>query len=263
MKRNDLHDESSLGVCSSHTLSLKENEQVQLTIKPSEQNYVFVSDFFAGSVLNITVEENAKLQLSLLVKNNFDGAQINVDLGKNAHISTFFADFSKEKEKIKVSINLNGEKSSASWHLASLAAHKDNKEFEINILHHAHETTAISNNFGVSKDQSKLVFSGCSAILKESHGSKTRQNSKIMVFDPECDAVARPILKIDEKDIEAGHGAVVGRIPEDHLFYLTSRGLDESQAKRLITFGYLKPIVRGFQDESIRDEILSLIERRM
>ncbi len=263
MKKEVLLCESDLMKCEPRIISLKENEQIPIIVNSNDTNYFFVSDFSTGSILNICLKENAKLQLSFLAKHNFDKAEINVNLEKGASFVAYFADFSKDKEKLKVTINLNGEASSAYWHLASLSANNDNKEFNININHLSYQTSALSDNYGVCKDQSKLVFSGCSAILKGSHGSHTRQNSKIMVFDVNCDAIARPLLKIDEKDIEASHGAVVGRIPEEHLFYLTSRGLHESEAKRLITYGYLKPITRGFIDESVREEIISLIERRM
>ena len=84
-----------------------------------------------------------------------------------------------------------------------------------------------------------------------------------MVFDRLSNAVAKPILKIDENDIEASHAAVVGKINDDHLFYLTSRGISEKEAKELITFGYLKPILVGFNDQEVIDEINKLIEGRM
>ena len=262
MKKETQLFESELTKSESRTISLKDNEQVQISVDENDTNRIFISDFSCGSILNISLKENSKLQLSFLAKHNFDKSEINVNLEKDACFAAYFADFSEDKEKLKVTINLNGEGSNVVWHLASLSANRDNKEFNVNINHFASQTSALSDNYGVCKDQSKVVFSGCSAIQKGSHKSHTRQNSKIMVFDENCDAIARPLLKIDEKDIEASHGAVVGRIPEDHLFYLTSRGLDESEAKRLITYGYLKPITRGFFDESVREEIVKLIERR-
>ena len=84
-----------------------------------------------------------------------------------------------------------------------------------------------------------------------------------MVFDKASNAVAKPILQIDENDIEASHAAIVGKINDEHLFYLTSRGLTDAEAKELITFGYLKPILNGFDEENIKEEITELIEGRM
>ena len=113
------------------------------------------------------------------------------------------------------------------------------------------------------RDNGKLSFSGICKIEHGSHGSKAHQNAKIMVFDKLSDGVAKPILKIDDNDIEASHAAVVGKINDEHIFYLTSRGLTEDEAKRIITLGYLKPILGGFSDENIRDEIEKLIEGDM
>jgi Fe-S cluster assembly protein SufD len=84
-----------------------------------------------------------------------------------------------------------------------------------------------------------------------------------MVFDRYSNAIAKPILKIDENEIEASHAATVGKISDDELFYLTSRGLSEETAKELITLGYLKPILKGFQDEEVAEQISNLIEERM
>ena len=72
-----------------------------------------------------------------------------------------------------------------------------------------------------------------------------------MVFDPNSDAIAKPILKIDENDIEASHAAAVGKISDEQIFYLTSRGLSNEEAKMLITLGYLKPIFKGFDEDKV------------
>ena len=147
--------------------------------------------------------------------------------------------------------------------LASLSANNDDKVINISINHIVGKTYGKVDNYGVCKDNGKLLFAGTSHIFEKASKSKTQQNAKIMVFDEASNAIAKPILKIDENDVEASHAAVVGKINDEHLFYLTSRGLSEADAKQLITFGYLKPILTGFSDENTRDYISSLIERRM
>ena len=82
-----------------------------------------------------------------------------------------------------------------------------------------------------------------------------------MVFDEKSDAIAKPILKIDDNDIEASHAAVVGKISDDHMFYLTSKGLSEEEARQLITYGYLKPILNGFDDQELQTKIQGYIEK--
>ena len=211
----------------------------------------------------INIGKNSESTISFLAKNSVDGYKITINVYENSHVECYLADFTKEKESFLFVANLLERNVVVNWHLASLTAGSDNKKFDISVNHIAPSTFARMDNYGVCKDDGKLVFSGISTINNGSKGSKTHQNSKIMVFDKLSNGIAKPILKIDENDIEASHAAVVGKINDEHLFYLTSRGLSESAAKELITFGYLKPIMNGFIEEEIKEEISSLIEGRM
>ncbi|MBR4811819.1 MAG: SufD family Fe-S cluster assembly protein [Bacilli bacterium] len=82
----------------------------------------------------------------------------------------------------------------------------------------------------------------------------------MIVFDPKSDGIASPALVIDDNDVSASHAAVVGRLNEEHLYYLQSRGVSLEEAKRLIASGYLRPIEAGFADENVKNRIDSIIE---
>ena len=110
------------------------------------------------------------------------------------------------------------------------------------------------------KDEAKLNFSGIVHIKNGAHQSVAHQNAKIIIFDDDTDAIAKPILKIDDNDIEASHASSVGKISDDELFYLTSRGISMEKARELITFGYLKPIISGFDDEAIAKQLTGDVE---
>jgi len=220
-------------------------------------------DLKSNETIEIEVKENASLFFSTLASQNLSGATINVDIYRDATFTGYLADFSNGEEKVKVVINLKESGARCEWHLASLSSKDDRKEFDVSFFHLAPNTYAKMDNYGVCKDEAKLVFSGVGSIIKGSYASKTHQNAKIMIFDENCDAVAKPILKIDENDIEASHAAVVGKINDEHLFYLKSRGLSENIAKELITYGYLKPITKGFSDEKVKEEILKLIQEKI
>ena len=235
----------------------------ELNIPNNCQVNVLINSFKKDNNLVINVEKNATAIISLLIKENIDNSNIKINIQEGSQVEFYFADFSYGKERFSFIGNLNEKNSSLRWHLSSLTAKGDNKTFDISVNHNSGSTYARMDNYGVCKDDGKLVFSGISTIFNGSKESKTHQNSRIMVFDKLSDGIAKPILKIDENDVEASHAAVVGKINDDHLFYLTSRGLSESAAKELITFGYLKPIMNGFTEESIKEEISSLIEGRM
>jgi len=228
----------------------------------SGETSLYLHNLKSESELNFELLENAVLYLSFFVDSTLENVKINANLGKNSKIVVYFADFSVQKNKLEATINLNDEGATCEWHLASLSSNKDNKDIVVNIYHNHPSTFGRIDNYGVCKDEGKLQFSGISYILKGCHQSKSHQNAKIVVFDNNCVAKAKPILKIDENDIEASHAASVGKVSDEHIFYLTSRGLNLEEAKMLITLGYLKPILKGF-NESIQNEIDTLIERRL
>lgn len=208
------------------------------------------------------VAKNAILHLAMATLQNAESANRKFIIHKNAHVIAACADFSCGNKNDVFLFELQEENASCLFHLATLAAESDKKEFSVSFVHHAHDTTATMNNYGVCEGNSRLVFSGIGHIKYGAKHAETHQNAKIMVFDPHCQASASPILKIDENDIIASHAASVGRVNDDHLFYLTSRGLSEEEAKQLITLGYLKPILSYF-DEEMREDISSCMERRM
>lgn len=213
--------------------------------------------------ISLHLDKSSSALVSFLAKEEAKQIKIQAVLEKYAEIDVYFADFISGENHSNITIDLNGEEAAAAWHLASLAHQKDKKSFDVSVYHNTKNTYCKLDNYGVCLNESNLTFSGICKINEGCSGSKAHQNAKIMVFDEACKGIAKPILKIDENNIEASHAAVVGKINDEHLFYLTSRGLSEAEAKELITLGYLKPILKGFDDEDVNEEINKLIEGRM
>lgn len=212
--------------------------------------------------LHLIVENGDILKLEVIALNNFSASNIVIDVKENASLTGALADFASWSGLIEVTINLLGEGAQCAFHVASLSSGSDKKVFQTSVNHLVSQTTALMSNYGISRDSSKIVFAGASTIEKEAKKSSTRQEAKIIVFDETSDGVASPSLVIKDNDVIASHAAVVGRLNEDHLFYLRSRGLSEEEAKRIIALGYLKPIGRFF-GESDRNRLNEVIERRI
>ncbi|MCQ2801739.1 MAG: SufD family Fe-S cluster assembly protein [Bacilli bacterium] len=218
-----------------------------ITLKNNEKRVLEYKNF---SDVNLVLNEGSELTLKLA---NFEeNSEINITgkIGKYARISVVFADFSSGNSKIVSQINLAEEGATCDWHLATLANKKDNKIFDISFKHLVGKTTSLMDNYGVARDDSKIVFSGVSHITEGAKGSNAKQNAKIIVFDKNSQGVASPILKIDENEVQASHGAIVGQLNSDHMFYLMSRGLTRDEARMIITLGYLKPVSRQFSEET-------------
>ena len=232
---------------------------LNISLKNNEQRMLEYTDF---SDIKIELLDGSNLVLKLA---NFkENSEINIygQVGKNAGLSVVFADFSKSFVKVKSQIDLLEEGAKCEWQLATLSNKKDNKIFDVSFKHLKGKTTSVMDNYGVARDESKIVFSGVSHITEGAKGSNAKQNAKIIVFDKNAQGIASPILKIDENEVQASHGAVVGQLNSDHMFYLMSRGLTYDEARLLITLGYLKPISNKFSEQT-QSEIENAIKEAM
>ena len=113
------------------------------------------------------------------------------------------------------------------------------------------------------KDEAKLEIAGTTHIANGASKTVTKQNARIMLVNETSRGIAKPILKIDENDVKASHGASLGQINEEHLFYLKSRGLSETEAKKLIVLGYFNPVILLFKDEVVEEYIYTLLKERV
>ncbi len=72
-----------------------------------------------------------------------------------------------------------------------------------------------------------------------------------------------PALEIAANDVKAYHGATVGALDEDGLFYMTSRGIERAAAERMIALGFFEPAVDRFPTEALRDELRAVLEEKV
>ena len=239
------------------------SQKVDIEIEVNSNCDILLNNIKDILELNIDINKDSNVTLSFLSEEEMKDSNININVKNNATLIGYFADFSNKTLNLKCKINLLEEGATCSYKVASLVADDDRKVVDVSIDHVSPRTYGKFDCFGICKDNGKLTVLGTSHVFKGSVKSNAQQNCRIMVFDEASDAIAKPILKIDENDLMASHGAVVGKINDEHLFYLTSRGISEETAKELITLGYLNPILAGFKDDSIKEHISSLIERRM
>lgn len=245
-------------------LNVDDCAQSQIEIICDEEaNIKIVQIGSKNANFNVILKEKSCLKLEICSLDSSNKRGYKFDLFDSANLLCAYADFCTGIEDIDVLISLKEPNARALWHLASLAGKNDQKTMKVSFDHCAVNTYSEMNNYGVCKDASKISFLGTSKIENKASKSAAHQNARIMVFDEKCRAEADPILCIDENDVEASHAAVVGKINEDHLFYLCSRGLSEEDAKRLITLGYLNPIIEYFDDQRIKEDIANAIIKKV
>ena len=235
----------------------------KLVIEENAHADVLISGFDKDLNIDILLKENAYLNIKGVIESNTKNVKINADLHENSSFSASFLDFSNGKVIEKGDIKCLGNNSSAVVRIASLTSVNDDKHIAFSINHIALNTNGLVDNYGVCKDTSKLEFAGVNHIARGAKKTITRQASKIMLIDKSSDGIAKPTLKIDESDVSASHGAAIGQINEDQLFYLQTRGINETDARKLIVLGYFTPILKMFENEDNFETISNLLENKL
>ena len=187
----------------------------------------------------------------------------NINIANSGEYTSALLDVSENNVNFTNNINLNGEYAS-SYFRSAVVSNKDGKKlYEIATLNNAMYTSSKMDNYGVCKENSKLEFKGIGTIKKGFKQSNNHQNSKIIVFDELSNASVYPLLYIDEYDVLASHSAAVGKVNDEHMYYLCSRGVSEEQAREFITMGYLFPVLDYFKDQDIKEKAQATLERRV
>ncbi|MDP2624626.1 MAG: Fe-S cluster assembly protein SufB [Candidatus Peregrinibacteria bacterium] len=130
------------------------------------------------------------------------------------------------------------------------------------VIHIGKDTTSTVLAKGISKNGGVSVYRGLLQINKGATGAKAQIRCDALILDEASRNDTYPDMKIYENDVSIGHEASVGKISEDQLFYLRSRGLSEDEALAMIVNGFIEPIVRALPLE-YAVEMNRLIEMEM
>ena len=142
-------------------------------------------------------------------------------------------------------------------------AGSQHQDYSAKSYHHAPHTTSNMVARGVMKNKARSVFTGLTQIEAGAKGSDGRQKEQTLMLSGDARADAIPSLIIDERDVFAAHAASAGPIDRAAVFYLTSRGLSEAEAERMIVHGFLAPVIDSIALPELRDEAWDAVERKI
>lgn len=111
-------------------------------------------------------------------------------------------------------------------------------------VHLAPNTTSLITSKSICKDGGRTSYRGLLRVNKNCYGAKSTVKCDALVLDDISISDTYPTMQIDEQDVTIGHEASVGKIGEEQLFYLQSRGLNVDQAAAMIVQGFVEPILK-------------------
>ena len=144
----------------------------------------------------------------------------------------------------------------------AFAAEGQNQDTGAKVVHAAPNTSSTIWAKSISKDGGISSYRGSVRILKNAKNSKSSVNCDALLIGKGSVSNTYPFMKIDNNKVDVSHEATVGKIGEEEIFYLMSRGLNEEQAMQMIIAGFIEPVVKQLPLE-YAVELNKLIELEM
>ncbi|MEE8142619.1 MAG: Fe-S cluster assembly protein SufD [Planctomycetota bacterium] len=116
---------------------------------------------------------------------------------------------------------------------------------------------------GILNDRAHGIFSGKIVVYKDAQKTDAKQSNSNLLLSPNADATTRPRLEIYADDVRCTHGATVGQLDKDALFYLRSRGIPLQEARNLLTRGFASEVINEISVEPLREHVEQLFMERL
>ena len=180
---------------------------------------------------------------------------------QNASLTVAYGECNGAATKRETFVALREEGANALVSSASLV--DTEKNYRMQVVNYAPHTYGDMKNYSVVMKQGKLMIDAIGKVIKGAHGAQSHQTSRALSFEKGCHAMILPELLIDENDVMASHAMSIGRVDEDQLYYLMSRGLSVKQCTSLISTGYLMPITETLNNDELKDKLKEEMERKL
>lgn len=216
--------------------------------------------------LHVELREGASLALSTL-QDVHRGATLlgwrRANLGRDARLSWVDGQFGAGTSVVSNENLLDGPGASLQFIGAFFGSAGQHMDLTSAALHGAPHTEARMDMKGALNDDGysanySIVFIGPAAKNSSGH-----QHQETLVLSEGARADAIPKLDVENNDVSASHGATVGQVDPEQLFYLRSRGFTELAAKRLIVEGFFEPLLSKIAVEDVREEVRNAIVGRL
>ena len=197
--------------------------------------------------LDIVVNENISSKLVIIASSNYD---INIKLNRN---SSLIVNSLNKNNSVNVNISLL-EESNINYNHSVLTNSDSINNF--NILHKDSNSISNLNNNGININSGKLFFIINGKVPNKLNNITCNQKSKIINYSLGNSKII-PNLIIDSNDIIASHSAYIGKIDDDDIFYMTSRGINKSDIQKIIYKATLLGIMNLDEEKDKFNKILN------
>ncbi|MEO8573522.1 MAG: Fe-S cluster assembly protein SufD, partial [Pyrinomonadaceae bacterium] len=230
------------------------------------ETYASPSRSFTNSAVQIVVEDNANLTHYRVQKDSpeaFHYGVTEIAVGRGGLYNSTNINLGAALSRHDIELKFTAEGGEAfvdGLYMINGPQHADTHSV---IDHTVPNCTSHQNYKGVLNDKSRAVFNGKVFVRENAHGTDAQQSNKNLLLSNEARVDTKPQLEIFNDDVKCSHGATVGQLEEEELFYLLTRGLPENLARNLLTYGFAEEIINKIGIESIKSDLDEAVLNRL
>jgi len=202
-------------------------------------------------------------RVQLESKSTFHTATTQCHQGRDSNFAFSTVEFGGSLSRHDISFQLNGAGASCSLHGLSHLRERQHADNHTTIEHAKPHCTSIENFTGIFDDSSHGVFTGRVLVQPDAQKTDAIQSSRNLLLTDKARADTQPQLEIFADDVKCTHGATVGPIDEEALFYLRSKGLSADEARTMLTYGFAVEIIDNIEITGLRDRLDVLLRSRL
>lgn len=229
-----------------HTLIIVEKGAKLHFIEGCSAPKYSVNNLHAGCV-ELFVKEGARLRYSTIENWSRNMYNLNTKralVDKDGIIEWVSGSFGSKVSMLYPMSILRGERARAEFTGITFAGKGQHLDTGSKVIHAAPYTTSSINSKSISKDGGVALYRGALRVAPNAHHCKATVSCESLMLDNKSKSDTIPVIDLMNDEVDIGHEAKIGRISDEAIFYLMSRGISEEEAKAMIVRGFVEPIAK-------------------
>jgi Fe-S cluster assembly protein SufD len=221
---------------------------------------------YTNAAVELFVEQGAKLEyvsLQNLSRGTWHFATHHARVERDAELDWVAGGFGSRKGKTRIQNDLAGQGATSRVTGAYFADGEQHLDYDTFQEHIAPHTTSDFAFKGALRDQATTVWRGMIRVEHEAQKTNAYQENRNLLLSKDAHADSIPGLEILANDVRCTHGATLGQVDREQLFYLMSRGLSRPEAERLIVRGFFQDVLDRIELEPVREALAEALEARI
>ncbi len=219
------------------------------------ERHLGVIGSLANLALSVQLGHGARLEHARLLQ-PADGARhfetLEAVVGADSHYRMIQVTSGAAATRSTALVALEGAGADLGWHTAVLGAGTQTHDAYVRVTHDAPAVRTEQGFRGIAADRSRIAFNGHMRVTARAPGAHSAQTLRGLTAGAAAEIDLRPQLEIDIDDVRASHGATIGKLDADMLFYLLSRGLDPATADSLLKWAFIADVIARLSDPAWR-----------